>query len=126
MVDNQQPDEYNPTGLSQTPLEVVEEKYPVTLEAFRDIQAEQLELFAKKMLDYGPRNITLGRDISDPNNKTMSLQNIWLRMSDKMERMLNLLWKHTKPQNEPITDSWLDISNYSIISLLIHRNKWGE
>jgi len=40
--------------------------------------------------------------------------------------MLNLLWKHVKPQNEPITDSWLDISNYSIISLLIHRDKWGE
>jgi len=111
---------------NRTPLEIVEEKYPVTLEAFRDIQAEQLQLFAKKMLDYGPRNITLGRDMSQEDNKTMSLQNIWLRMSDKMERMLNLLWKHVKPQNEPITDSWLDISNYSIISLIINRNKWGE
>lgn len=111
---------------TRTPLEIVEEKYPVTLEAFRDIQAEQLQLFAKKMLDYGPRNITLGRDMSDATNKTMSLQNIWLRMSDKMERVLNLLWNHRKPKNEPITDSWLDISNYSIISLIIHRNKWGE
>ena len=76
MVDNQQPTEYTTGAPGQTPIEIVEEKYPVTVEAFRDIQAEQLQLFAKKMLDYGPRNITLGRDMSDPNNKTMSLQNI--------------------------------------------------
>jgi hypothetical protein len=76
-------------------------------------------------MDYGPNNISLGRDISFANNKKFSQQGLWFRMNDKISRLQNLIWKEGIPNNESIEDSWIDLANYSIISLLVNRNKWG-
>jgi hypothetical protein len=40
--------------------------------------------------------------------------------------LLNLFINQTDPKNESIEDSFLDIGNYSIISLLVQREKWGK
>ena len=92
----------------------------------KKIQQEQLELFCKKQMDYGPENITLGRRIDDPKNLKLSLLGIWFRSNDKIQRILNLIQSNRDPENESLEDSWIDLSNYSIISMLISRNKWGK
>ena len=43
-------------------------------------------------------------------------------MNDKMQRIINLI--NNKAYNESIEDSWIDLANYSLISLLISKNKW--
>ena len=100
--------------------------YPETVAEFKKIQQEQLELFCKKQMDYGPENITLGRRIDDPKNLKLSLLGIWFRSNDKIQRVLNLVQSNRDPENESLEDSWIDLSNYSIISMLISRNKWGK
>lgn len=100
--------------------------YPETVAEFKKIQQEQLELFCKKQMDYGPENITLGRRIDDPKNLKLSLLGIWFRSNDKIQRILNLVQSDRDPENESLEDSWIDLSNYSIISMLIGRNKWGK
>ena len=100
--------------------------YPETVAEFKKIQQEQLELFCKKQMDYGPENITLGRRIDDPKNLKLSLLGIWFRSNDKIQRVLNLVQSNRDPENESLEDSWIDLSNYSIISMLINRNKWGK
>ena len=41
-------------------------------------------------------------------------------------KLLNLFINQNDPQNESIEDSFLDLGNYSIISLLVNRGKWGR
>lgn len=103
-----------------------ESLYPETVAEFRKIQEEQFELFCRKQMDYGPENITLGKDIEKTENLKLSLLGIWFRSNDKIQRILNLVQSDRNPQNESLEDSWIDLSNYSIISMLISRNKWGK
>jgi|TARA_R100000935_G_scaffold11352_1_gene22849 hypothetical protein len=100
--------------------------YPETVEAFKSIQKEQLELFCSKQMDYGPNNIAIGRDLSIDSNKMFSHQGLWFRMNDKISRIQNLLWNKKKGYNESLEDSWIDLANYSIIAMLVNRNKWGK
>jgi hypothetical protein len=108
------------------PVAICEAKYPITTAAFKKIQQEQYELFCKKQLDYGPENITLGKDTEKSENRKLSLMGLWFRMNDKIQRILNIVSNQAQPNNESLEDSWTDLSNYSIISILVHRNKWGK
>ena len=103
-----------------------EQLYPITAEAFKKIQEDQYILFCKKQVDYGPENISLGKDLSIITNKQFSQQGLWFRMNDKISRIRNLLWNNKKANNESIEDSWIDLANYSIIALLVNQNKWGK
>lgn len=100
--------------------------YPETTKEFKEIQQEQYTLFCMKQLDYGPENITLGKDVEKAKNLKLSLLGIWFRSNDKIQRILNLVQSNRNPSNESLEDSWIDLSNYSIISMLISRNKWGK
>ena len=108
------------------PVSICESKYPETTKAFKDIQKDQYTLFCMKQLDYGPENITLGKDTEISENRKLSLLGIWFRSNDKIQRILNLIQNDRNPQNESLEDSWTDLSNYSIISMLVSRNKWGK
>jgi hypothetical protein len=108
------------------PVAICEAKYPITTAEFKKIQQEQYELFCKKQLDYGPENITLGKDTEKSENRKLSLMGLWFRMNDKIQRILNIVSNQAQPNNESLEDSWTDLSNYSIISILVHRNKWGK
>tara|TARA_R110001606_G_scaffold382043_2_gene543590 strand:- start:1486 stop:1818 length:333 start_codon:yes stop_codon:yes gene_type:complete len=107
-------------------IKYCEINYPTTTVEFKKIQKEQYELFCKKQMDYGPNNISLNRDLSMVKNKQFCHQGLWFRMNDKIARLQNLIWKEESPNNESMEDSWIDLSNYGIISLLVSREKWGN
>jgi len=99
--------------------------FPIISKEFKNIQEEQLELFSKKMMDYGLGNISLGGNLENEDDINYALQGIQIRMNDKINRLKNLL-KNGKNyvENESIEDTLIDISNYGIIGLLLGRKKW--
>jgi hypothetical protein len=104
------------------------ESYPILSEEFEKVQKEQYELFAKKMLDYGIENIALGSNLEDPQDIHLSITGIWLRVNDKINRLKNLLKRNGKNyvEGETMVDSFIDISNYGLIAMLVMRNKWKK
>ena len=102
------------------------QKYPKTLDEFQRIQEEQLEVFAKKMLDYSPANIMLGGSVDIEGDRLGALRGIVIRMNDKMNRLLNIIVRDATVYNESAMDSFLDTSIYSIIALIVDRQTWGK
>ena len=103
-----------------------EKLYPELAEEFQKIQKEQYDLFASKMMDYGLGNISLGSDLNTREDRDLSLTGIWLRCNDKINRLKNILKRNGKNYvaGEASIDSWVDISNYGIIAMLVTRGKW--
>ena len=117
--------EYNPNGIHKT-IQDFEKTYPELSKEFQTIQKEQYELFAAKMMDYGLSNISLGSDLSTKEDRDLSLTGIWLRCNDKINRLKNMLKRNGKNyvQGEAMIDSFIDISNYGIIAMMVLRGKW--
>ena len=113
-------------NIKKNPIREVEKLYPQTTTEFKKIQQEQYELFCRKQFDYGPGNISVGTQLKTQEEKDFSLLGLWFRKNDKIQRLQNLFIKQTDPENESIEDSYLDLSNYSIISLLVKRGKWSK
>ena len=108
-------------------IEEFESIYPTIAEEFKKIQQEQYELFSKKMLDYGLGNISLGSTLEDEEDKKFSLTGIWLRCNDKINRIKNLLKRGKNfVEGENVIDTFIDISNYGIIAMLVMRGKWKK
>jgi hypothetical protein len=105
-----------------------ENEYPELAEGFKTIQKEQYELFARKMLSYGLGNIAMGSNLDTKEDVNLSLTAIWIRSMDKMQRLkqLILLNKNNSLDNEPVEDAYIDLSNYSIIALLVKAGKWKK
>ena len=98
----------------------VEELYPETCEEY-DLVVQQIkELFIKKQGDYGPNNISMGGNIG------LAKIAIVIRINDKVQRLLNLLKNDSTPNNESIEDSFMDLTNYGIMALILIRGKWGK
>ena len=77
--------------IQESVITKMEEMYPHTTEAFKDMMSEMYLIFCMKMNDYGANNIALGRDLAVPKNKYMSLMGILFRSNDKMSRIENLI-----------------------------------
>ena len=77
------------------------------------IAIENIRLLDSKQKDYGPGNIAAFGEYG-----------VLVRVSDKIERLKNLLTNVKTPSNESVEDSWKDLSNYSIIALLCRRGLW--
>jgi|TARA_R100001460_G_scaffold101565_2_gene145671 hypothetical protein len=107
-------------------VEYCENKFPETTKEFKNILNEMYVTFCKKQHDYGPSNISLGRDLSVAKNRKKSLQGLWFRSNDKLSRVDNILEQNISAKNEPLEDSYLDLANYSVISLLVKKNIWGK
>ena len=105
-----------------------EKMYPELAEEFKQIQKEQYDLFAGKMLDYGLSNISLGSNLEEKDDVHMSLTGIWLRCNDKINRLKNMLKREGRSyvNDEPMIDSFIDISNYGIIAQLVMGGKWKK
>ena len=102
-------------------------RYPETLKNFKRIQKEQLELFCKKQLDYGPSNIGLGKsEIEKTSDIRLSSMGLGIRMQDKISRFLNLSMNEKEPNNESLDDTLIDIANYAIMGLIVRNKKWGK
>ena len=105
----------------------IETTYPETCAEFKRLQKEQYETFCKKQHDYGQHNITLGMDLTDPDNINLSISAIIIRISDKVQRLFNLvLRRKTTAQNEPIEDAFKDMSVYGIIAQIVANGKCGK
>lgn len=76
----------------------------------------------RKQQDYGSANLT-----------KFGVDGVVVRMSDKLERVINLGAKRSRglaaghlveSLNEPLADSFLDLANYAIIAYLMHTKQW--
>jgi len=76
------------------------------------------ELLIKKQKDYGPKNISLA-----PGGPLNGLR---VRMFDKLSRINNLIETGATPENESLRDSFMDIANYAIISMMVLDNNWDK
>jgi hypothetical protein len=94
--------------------------------AIAPVMVTNLELLDRKQQDYGSRNLT-----------EFGTMGVVVRMSDKMERIKNLIKKRdarsevdadklppSAPLNESIADSFLDLANYAYIAYVMHTKKW--
>ena len=113
-------------GTDNTAVQLIEQQYPETADEFRRLQKEQYELFCKKQMDYGPSNISVGTDLATEADVKLSLTGLWFRMNDKIQRIKNLLMNNQKVNNEPLEDSFLDVSNYGIMATIVKNGKWGK
>ncbi|MCP4760732.1 MAG: DUF1599 domain-containing protein [archaeon] len=109
-------------------ITIFEEKYPELSNEFQIIQDEQYELFARKMMDYGLNNVTLGGDIvNNSEDKKFSLTGLTIRLTDKINRLKNLVVSGKQyVKDEGMEDTFIDIANYGIIGMLVGRNKWRK
>jgi hypothetical protein len=82
------------------------------------IYRELQEILVSKQVDYGPLNIW-----NAPGGATNGLM---VRMSDKLERLKNLIYNSIEPNNEALEDSFVDIANYAIIALMVERGIWEK
>lgn len=90
-------------------------KQPKTLDdAFALVEKELLETFIQKHKDYGKGNILSMKELG-----------IAFRLTEKVERLKNLLLKAEGPVNESLDDTWDDIAVYAIIAVLLRRG-WFE
>ena len=123
---NSQPSS-NSTGTKKAVVDF-ENTYPTLAEAWKVTQQEQYELFAKKMMDYGLSNISLGTNLEEAEDIKLSLTGIWLRCNDKINRLKNLIKRDGKNyvEGEAMIDSFIDIANYGIIAILVMKNKWKK
>jgi hypothetical protein len=111
-----------PTGV----VAEMERLHPEMMAAFRKIQEEQYELFARKQMAYGRGNIMLGGDINVLSDRIAAIRGITIRLNDKIQRLINLVLKGVDNpiQNENITDTFIDISVYGIIAQIVDRGDW--
>lgn len=79
-------------------------------EAFDFISQKLKKLMINKQKDYGPGNILSFGEFG-----------VLVRVNDKIERLKNLFKSRKEPKNESIEDTWEDIANYAIISLMLRR-----
>ena len=117
----------DPTG-TQKVVKDFEAEYPTLAKSFKENQQEQYELFARKMMDYGISNIALGSNLEEADDIQLSLTGIWLRCNDKINRLKNMFKRKGQNyvQDEPMIDSFIDISNYGIIAQLVMKGKWKK
>ena len=85
-------------------------------------------MFCRKQYDYGPQNIAVGTILKTADDIKLSLLGIWFRINDKVERIKTLLMRDGKNsvQDEPITDSFSDVSNYGVMAQVVARGKWAK
>jgi hypothetical protein len=109
-------------------VSLANEKYPETMEWYREIMWQQHDLFCKKMLDYGADNISLGSDLKSAESRKVSITGIWFRCNDKIQRLKNLvvLGNNQQVESEGITDTLQDLSVYAIIAQIVGAGKWGR
>ena len=105
----------------------IEQKYPKMIDEFEDITHDMLKLFCMKQQHYGPKNIGMGEIVVDTDDKVKrSLLAHSVRINDKVQRLLNLTMNNREPNNESLEDTFIDIANYAVMSIIVQRKLWGK
>ena len=107
-------------------IQILKKEYPTIAEGYEQIILEQYELFAKKHLDYGMSNISAGTQLSNTDEIEFALTGLWYRLNDKVNRWKNMIISKRKTNNEPLIDTYQDITNYGIIAQLVERGLWKK
>jgi len=102
------------------------DRYPDIHKAYEQISKEQFHLFARKMLDYGKGNISVGSNLDTPEEEKVALTGLWFRMNNKIQRLkqLVLLNKDPKVKAESVKDTFQDLSIYGIIAQIVKNKQW--
>ena len=106
--------------------DIMKIEYPTIYNGYIEIMDEQFELFCKKHLDYGMGNISQGTNLETDDEKNFALSGLFFRLNDKINRWKNLLVNKRKANNEALTDTYQDITNYGIIAQLVERGMWKK
>ena len=93
----------------------ISEDFDRTVEEYFDIQAL---LLLQKHRDYGPTNIS--RSPGGP------LNGLRVRIHDKVARINHLIDTGKEPTNESLRDSFMDLANYAVISLMVIDGTWPK
>jgi hypothetical protein len=107
-------------------IQILKKEYPTIADGYEQIILEQYELFAKKHLDYGMSNISAGTQLSNTDEIEFALTGLWYRLNDKVNRWKNMIISKHKANNEPLIDTYQDITNYGIIAQLVERGLWKK
>jgi hypothetical protein len=110
----------------RTEIDELKHYYPCIHKAYEEISREQFHLFARKMLDYGKSNISVGSNLDTEEEVHVSLTGLWFRMNDKINRLkqLVLLKKGAKVKTESVKDTFQDLSIYGIIAQIVSNGNW--
>ena len=84
-----------------------EPPYAATFSEHHKIALEIAELLDRKRADYGTENI-----------RKFGSHGVLVRVSDKVERLINLSKRNNKPNFESVEDIWRDIAGYAILALI--------
>jgi len=115
------------TGDTGDFITYLEEHYPEMTLEFKKIQQEQYKLFCEKQFNYGPSNIAVGTQLQTKDDVKLSLTGLFFRMNDKIQRIKTMvIGNYNDNVEEPLEDSYLDVSNYGIIATIVGRGKWGK
>ena len=105
----------------------MEEKYPAMTDEFKKIQRDQYVLFCRKQKNYGPDNISLGTTLEREQDRRLSLQGLFFRLNDKINRYKQMImFGSADAVGESLEDTFKDISVYGIIAQLVQNGKWGK
>jgi len=107
-------------------IEQLEKEYPTIAAGYKQIMKEQYTLFARKHIDYGMSNIAAGTQLANDEEKDFALTGLWYRLSDNVNRWKNLIITKQTGKNEPLVDTYQDITNYGIIAQLVERGLWKK
>jgi len=112
--------------MSNEAIEQMRKEYPSIAEEFERIQHEQYALFARKMLDYGVDNISVGTKLENEQEVKLSLTGLYFRMNDKINRLKQLvaLNRDSYVATESVQDTFQDLSIYGIIAQIVANGKW--
>ena len=107
-------------------VDELKDRYPDIHKAYERISKEQFHLFARKMLDYGKGNISVGSNLDTPEEEKVALTGLWFRMNDKIQRLkqLVLLNKDPRVKAESVKDTFQDLSIYGIIAQIVKNKMW--
>ena len=105
----------------------MEKKFPIMTAEFKRIQQAQYELFCAKQSNYGPDNISMGSSLEREDDRKLSLQGLFFRINDKVNRYKQMIMFGSKDAvGEALDDTFKDISVYGIIAQLVQSGKWGK
>ncbi len=115
-------------GIKQSEVVMeMEKKFPVMTAEFKRIQQAQYELFCAKQSNYGPDNISMGSSLEREEDRKLSLQGLFFRLNDKINRYKQMIMFGSKDAvGESLDDTFKDISVYGIIAQLVQSGKWGK
>ena len=111
----------------ESAVDFCERTYPQTTEEFKKILDEMYITFCKKQRNYGPGNISVGTTLETKDDIKLSLNGLWFRMNDKIQRLKQLVVLGQPDEvGEPIQDTYEDLSVYGVIAQLVQRGKWAK